>query len=86
MTLKVPSGWTAKPITASTEKSEVKAKLEMGADVAGVGLCPECKTPMERVMHGEVEVAICTADRIVLPLKDAEDAQPDTTEVQPAAS
>lgn len=72
MGLKMPTSWSAKA-SATEIKTEVKAKLEMGADVAGLGLCPDCQVPMERVMHGENEVAVCVADRIVLPLKDTED-------------
>lgn len=63
---KLPRAW----IEANTTKKEVSARVDMSADVAGKGLCPECKTPMEVVMAGTNKVWACVAHRISLPIPD----------------
>lgn len=63
--MKMPSGWVNAGI-----KKEVKAKLDMSAEVAGQGLCPECKKPMTKMLANGHEVVVCHEDRIALPLKD----------------
>jgi hypothetical protein len=59
---KLPSAW----IAASVPK--VTAKLDMSENVAGKGLCPECKAPMQTVYMGDDLVLACAKDRIVLPM------------------
>lgn len=57
-------------LTASTAV-EVTASLDMSAEVAGEGLCPDCKTPMETAsLDGESDVLVCMPCRIALPIKD----------------
>ena len=66
--LKMPQAWSQTQVKASS--TEVSAKLDMSAEVAGQGVCPDCKSPMERVFHGDVEVFTCAPCRVVLPIKD----------------
>lgn len=49
---------------------QLKARIDMGPEVAGKGLCPECKTPMVRGEVGGNPGLICVKDRIALPLPD----------------
>ena len=93
--MKMPQSWTkimadaiegkpeerlpkAKPVEAA---ASVEASLDMSAEVAGEGLCPECKKPMEDINIGDNQVKVCMADRITLPAKDpeapAEDPKPE---------
>jgi hypothetical protein len=67
---KLPRAW----LVAGSEKTETKvsARVDMSADVAGKGLCPECRNPMEVVMAGGNKVWACVADRISLPMPDDE--------------
>ena len=71
-------------LNASATKSETKAKLEtkastqkvtaridMSAEVAGAGLCPECKKPMQPCIANDIPVLICQEHRIVIPTPDA---------------
>ena len=64
MTVKVPKAW----ISASTKK--VVARVDMSADVAGQGKCPECKKPMELVEGSMGKLWACAHDRISLPVPD----------------
>ena len=63
---KLPKAW----ITAGTKAEKVESRIDMSADVAGMGKCPECKTPMQVVTSGKGKVWACVADRISLPLPD----------------
>lgn len=47
---------------------KVTARIDMSADIAGKGLCPECKKPMEVVTAGTSKVWACAADRISIPV------------------
>jgi hypothetical protein len=42
----------------------------MGAEVAGAGLCPDCKKPMQVMTAGPIETNTCMGCRISLPLPD----------------
>ena len=52
----------------SADSTKVTARIDMSAEVAGRGLCPECKTPMKIAHAGISRAWICAADRITLPL------------------
>ena len=54
----------------SKNKKDVNAALDMSADVAGKGMCPECKNPMQILTAGNAKVWACAHDRITLPLPD----------------
>ncbi len=51
--------------------SKVTARIDMSADVAGAGLCPECRKPMKEGMANGMPVQYCLSHRIALPLADA---------------
>jgi len=51
-------------------KLEVKARVDMSAEVAGAGLCPDCREPMIPSHANGHPVLSCTACRIVIPTKD----------------
>lgn len=64
-------------ITTKTDvlgSQKVEARINMSAEVAGAGLCPDCGQPMETIMAGPVETQTCMPCRISLPLPDAPDA------------
>lgn len=52
----------------STEK--VEARINMSAEVAGAGLCPECQKPMERSHANGIAILTCDAHRIAIPMED----------------
>jgi hypothetical protein len=58
----------AKKIEAAAE--QVEARINMSAEVAGAGLCPECQTPMERSHANGIAVLTCDAHRIAIPVPD----------------
>lgn len=57
-----------KKIEASAEK--VEARINMSAEVAGAGLCPECGKPMERSHANGIPVLTCDVHRIAIPSPD----------------
>lgn len=74
---KTPKAWTqagTKKVEASTK---VTARIDMSAEVAGAGLCPECRRPMEEGYANGVLVKVCHADRIAIPMPDPVEASPD---------
>jgi len=63
--MKYPEKW----LTAGVKPvKEVTARIDMSPEVAGKGLCPECKQPMTIAVAGGVRVWACANDRIALPL------------------
>lgn len=68
---KFPKAWVAANAAVERNKAtEVSARIDMSADVAGKGKCPECRKDMEIVMSGTQKVWSCAHDRITLPLPD----------------
>lgn len=49
----------------------VTARIDMSAEVAGAGLCPECKQPMQRCVTNGIASYACHPDRIVIPVPDS---------------
>lgn len=71
--MKMPSAWinAGKPQqTKATAATKVEARIDMGEDVAGKGLCPDCKRPMQVMTAGPIETNTCMECRISLPLPD----------------
>lgn len=64
-TQRLPSAW----LTAGTKK-KVTARVDMSAEVAGKGNCPECKKPMSIVQGSSGRLWACAHDRISLPIPD----------------
>lgn len=67
---KLPQAW----ITAG--QKEVKARIDMSAEVAGKGLCPECHKPMEAGVVNGHDALICHEDRIAIPTADPVEETP----------
>ena len=53
-----------------TASVAVKARIDMSAEVAGLGLCPECKKPMTKAFASGIPVHICQEHRIAIPVQD----------------
>lgn len=76
--MKMPAEWTIikhapdNKIQASKKKS-VTARIDMSEEVAGQGLCPECREPMKRVIVNGIEALCCMNDRIVLPINHSKE-------------
>jgi hypothetical protein len=60
----------AKVKQEASAKSQVRARVDMSAEVAGAGLCPDCRKPMVPSHANGHPVLSCTACRIVIPVKD----------------
>lgn len=58
-------------LATKPEAKKVLARIDMSAEVAGAGLCPECKTQMQRCVANGIETYACHPDRIVIPVPDA---------------
>lgn len=82
--LKIPQAWTAstKKVAAVTAASgkKVTARIDMSAEVAGKGLCPDCRKPMSISHAAGHEVLACNPCRIVIPTKDADEPVPQEAE------
>jgi hypothetical protein len=59
-----------KDLRSSISSTELRAKLDMSAEVAGRGLCPDCKQPMKFAIIAGNPSWACETDRISLPLPD----------------
>lgn len=77
MTQKIPQAFLNASATVTevkakveTAKAEVTARIDMSAEVAGAGLCPECKTQMEASHANGIPVLICREHRIAIPMPD----------------
>lgn len=55
---------------AKAARKAVTARIDMSADVAGAGLCPECRKPMERSHANGIPVLTCDMHRIAIPIPD----------------
>jgi hypothetical protein len=59
-----------KKVEAAVDSTAVEARINMSAEVAGQGLCPECGKPMERSHANGIAVLTCDTHRIAIPAKD----------------
>lgn len=69
--MKMPAAWA--PAQSKTDvrgSKQVTARINMSAEVAGAGLCPDCQKPMQLVTAGPVETLTCMDCRISLPTAD----------------
>jgi hypothetical protein len=76
---KMPSAFLTASATISQKQqklnasaSKVEARIDMSADVAGAGLCPECRRPMERSHANGIPVLTCDEHRIAIPIPDGQ--------------
>ena len=77
--MKLPREWTQTQVDkaqpsgqrslAASFKKELTARIDMSEEVAGAGLCPECKEPMQPVLANGINCLCCMNCRIVLPQK-----------------
>jgi hypothetical protein len=80
MNLKVPQAWIGAKLVSPIEEvtsdqaTEVKARVDMSENVAGKGLCPECRQPMQIAQCGPSASWVCAADRISLPIPNGYNA------------
>lgn len=63
---------TPKDGKGGSTHTSVTARINMSADVAGAGLCPECREPMEATFAAGHPVWSCKVDRISIPRADGE--------------
>lgn len=69
--MQMPGSWSNS--TESTKaNTPVSARVDMSADVAGKGLCPVCKQPMEEGFADGQPVRFCREDLVTLPLSNEE--------------
>jgi hypothetical protein len=78
--LKIPEAFKEAPVTKTEAKAKsaravesatpVKARVDMSAEVAGEGLCPDCRQPMKECFANSHPVLACPNCRIVIPVKD----------------
>lgn len=80
MNTKLPDAWlnaglpTSKTSLINAKSTtSVTARIDMSTDVAGKGLCPECRKPMEASIANGHAGLVCHADRIFLPAVDSEE-------------
>ena len=71
--MKIPQAYiqagVKKEVKAATK---VEARIDMSAEVAGAGLCPDCRSPMQPMVAGAVETLTCMPCRISIPTEDPE--------------
>lgn len=72
--MKLPQAWstpkTNNAPSAVTAKKKVEARIDMSTEVAGAGLCPDCKQPMQPMVAANIETQTCMDCRISLPTAD----------------
>lgn len=56
---------------AAFAPTKTTARIDMSAEVAGAGLCPECRKPMEASHANDIPVLRCLNCRIAIPTPDA---------------
>ena len=87
MTARFPGQWLRASVTktelvAKIEKvpTDIRARIDMSAEVAGAGLCPECRKPMTRSTASGIPILVCMEDRIAIPIADeSEEPEKDPT-------
>lgn len=88
--MKLPQAYLqagTKPASKTTAATKVEARIDMSAEVAGAGLCPDCRKPMVAMTAGAVETLTCMPCRIALPTQDPEDVvQNDAKNVNEASA
>lgn len=70
-TTQKPTATETKAYSVSPPKQKVSARIDMSPEVAGAGLCPDCKGQMTRVIANGIPTNTCHADRISIPVADS---------------
>jgi len=74
--MNLPKAWIEAGTKAKAEEkarvaaAKVEARIDMSAEVAGQGLCPDCRGQMERGVSNGINVWYCNPDRIAIPIAD----------------
>lgn len=72
--MKIPQAWSGTPSSTTsktvTATKKVEARIDMSTQVAGAGLCPDCKSPMQPMVAAGVDTLTCMDCRIALPTAD----------------
>ena len=81
MVAKIPAAFANASATKTEAKikleasaQKVEARIDMSAEVAGAGLCPECRKPMERSHANGIPILTCDDHRIAIPVADGQEA------------
>jgi hypothetical protein len=83
--MKLPQAWTKVAAHVGEQKpTPVTARVDMSAEVAGAGLCPDCKRPMGTGYANGHETYVCHADRISIPKPDVVEGGPLPTTFVPS--
>lgn len=75
MGINMPKAWLQAGVKKVEASAKVVARIDMSAEVAGAGLCPECKKPMERSFANGIDCFVCHPDRIAIPTADVEEVK-----------
>lgn len=78
----MPGAWT-EPTKQVTSATNVAARVDMSAEVAGQGLCPVCKKQTEIGFADGARVRFCRNDLVTLPLTNEEIADLDNKDGTP---
>lgn len=76
MGARMPAAWTnavtagAKSKAGTSAPAKVTARIDMSAEVAGAGLCPECRKPMTKAFANGHPVHVCHEHLIAIPIAD----------------
>ena len=82
MGARMPAAWTNAVTAGAKSKSgthapagtqspaKVTARIDMSAEVAGAGLCPECRAPMTKAFANGHPVHVCHEHMIAIPIAD----------------
>lgn len=88
--MKIPQAYVSaggKTSVSATAPTKIEARIDMSAEVAGAGLCPDCQKPMIEMTAGPVETLTCMPCRISLPKADPEAVvQEDSVSVNEASA
>lgn len=90
--MKLPAAWVgastaqtrieaaSKLAAPAAKATKVEARIDMSAEVAGAGLCPDCRKPMEPMVAAGIDTMTCMGCRISLPTQDPDDVVQDNAE------
>ena len=87
--MKTPQAWNSiqsgRTSASTVTAKKVEARIDMSTQVAGAGLCPDCKQPMEKMVAASVDTMTCMDCRISLPVEDPTAVVQDDAEAKGSA-
>lgn len=72
----MPAAWKSAgqpKVQIQAKGQKVTARINMSAEVAGQGLCPDCNKQMIEAHACDIPVLACMPCRIVLPVEDTQE-------------